>query len=78
VLIKALTGGGAKTARSHFIFEKGGKLVDKKIPVKPADRYAMSRQRTDYGPHPTSAAPNSRLNLSKGWTKMLTQWLWTL
>ncbi|KZT03598.1 peroxiredoxin Q [Laetiporus sulphureus 93-53] len=28
---------GGKTKRSHFIFEKGGKLVDKKIPVKPAD-----------------------------------------
>ena len=40
MLIKALTGGGVKTARSHFIFEKGGKLVEKKIPVKPADRYA--------------------------------------
>jgi len=37
VLIKALTGNGAKTARSHFIFEKGGKLVEKKNPVKPAD-----------------------------------------
>jgi len=28
---------GNKTKRSHFIFEKGGKLVDKKVPVKPAD-----------------------------------------
>jgi len=50
VLIKALTGGGVKTARSHFIFEKGGKLVDKKIPVKPADspkmRLNSSRGRT--------------------------------
>ncbi|GJJ12823.1 hypothetical protein Clacol_007068 [Clathrus columnatus] len=26
-----------KTKRSHFIFEKGGKLVDRKIPVKPVD-----------------------------------------
>jgi len=37
VLIKALTGGGVKTARSHFIFEKGGKLVEKKMSVKPAE-----------------------------------------
>ncbi|KAI0646341.1 thioredoxin-like protein [Trametes meyenii] len=38
VLIAALGAGeGGKTKRSHFIFEKGGKLVDKKIPVKPAD-----------------------------------------
>lgn len=29
---------GGKTKRSHFIFEQGGKLVDKKNPVKPADR----------------------------------------
>ncbi|KAI0746801.1 thioredoxin-like protein [Daedaleopsis nitida] len=38
VLITALGAGeGGKTKRSHFIFEKGGKLVDKKVPVKPAD-----------------------------------------
>jgi len=37
VLIKALTGSADKTPRSHFIFEKGGILVDKKIPVKAAD-----------------------------------------
>ncbi|KAF9788438.1 AhpC-TSA-domain-containing protein [Thelephora terrestris] len=37
VLIKALTGGGTRTARSHFIFEKGGKLVEKKNPVKAAE-----------------------------------------
>ncbi|KAI0700299.1 peroxiredoxin Q [Cytidiella melzeri] len=37
-LIKALgAASGAKTLRSHFIFEKGGKLVEKKNPVKPAD-----------------------------------------
>ena len=30
---------GGKTKRSHFVFAKGGKLVDKKIPVKPVDRY---------------------------------------
>jgi len=37
-LISALgAGAGGKTQRSHFIFEKGGKLLDKKIPVKPAE-----------------------------------------
>ncbi|TEB30777.1 AhpC-TSA-domain-containing protein [Coprinellus micaceus] len=30
-------GDGGKTKRSHFIFAQGGKLVDKKIPVKPMD-----------------------------------------
>lgn len=34
-------GEGGKTKRSHFIFAKGGKLVDKKIPVKPVDRCAF-------------------------------------
>jgi len=39
ILITALGAGeGGKTKRSHFIFEKGGKLVNKQIPVKPADR----------------------------------------
>ncbi|KAG2753626.1 AhpC-TSA-domain-containing protein [Suillus brevipes Sb2] len=28
---------GNKTKRSHFVFEKGGKLLDRKMPVKPAD-----------------------------------------
>ncbi|KAI0717934.1 AhpC-TSA-domain-containing protein [Fomitopsis betulina] len=38
VLITALGAGeGGKTKRSHFIFEKGGKLLEKKVPVKPAD-----------------------------------------
>jgi len=38
VLITALgAGDGGKTKRSHFIFAKGGKLVDKKVPVKAAD-----------------------------------------
>lgn len=38
ILITALGAGeGGKTKRSHFIFEKGGKLVDKAVPVKPAD-----------------------------------------
>lgn len=30
---------GNKTKRSHFVFEKGGQLLDMKMPVKPADRY---------------------------------------
>lgn len=30
-------GDGNKTKRSHFVFEKGGKLLDRKMPVKPAD-----------------------------------------
>jgi peroxiredoxin Q/BCP len=39
VLITALGAGeGGKTKRSHFIFEKGGKLIDKKVPVKAAER----------------------------------------
>nr|VWO95976.1 Serine/threonine-protein kinase SMU1 (EC [Ganoderma boninense] len=38
VLITALGAGeGGKTKRSHFIFEKGGKLLEKKLPVKPGD-----------------------------------------
>ncbi|KAH9919977.1 AhpC-TSA-domain-containing protein [Epithele typhae] len=38
VLISALGAGeGGRTKRSHFIFEKGGKLLEKKMPVKPAD-----------------------------------------
>jgi len=38
ILITALGAGeGGKTKRSHFIFEKGGKLVNKKLPVTPAD-----------------------------------------
>ncbi|KAJ8514496.1 hypothetical protein ONZ45_g7985 [Pleurotus djamor] len=42
-LITALGAGeGGKTKRSHFIFEKGGKLVDKKIPVKPAESPASA------------------------------------
>jgi peroxiredoxin len=29
---------GAKTKRSHFVVGKGGVLLDKRMPVKPADR----------------------------------------
>jgi len=38
ILIGALgAADGAKTKRSHFVFAQGGKLLDKKIPVKPVD-----------------------------------------
>lgn len=38
VLIGALgAADGNKTKRSHFVFERGGTLVDKKMPVKPVD-----------------------------------------
>ncbi|KAF9449844.1 AhpC-TSA-domain-containing protein [Macrolepiota fuliginosa MF-IS2] len=38
ILIGALGANeGGKTKRSHFIFEKGGKLVEKQNPVKPVD-----------------------------------------
>jgi len=38
VLITALGAGeGGKTKRSHFIFAKGGKLIEKQVPVKAAD-----------------------------------------
>ncbi|KAF8512723.1 thioredoxin-like protein [Gautieria morchelliformis] len=38
VLVRALGAAyGNKTTRSHFIFEKGGKLVDKQLPVKPVE-----------------------------------------
>jgi peroxiredoxin len=46
LLITALgAGAGGKTKRSHFIFEKGGKLIDKKIPVKPLDRLVLALSR---------------------------------
>ncbi|KZP14891.1 AhpC-TSA-domain-containing protein [Athelia psychrophila] len=38
ILIRALGAGeGGKTKRSHFVFAQGGKLLDKRIPVKAAD-----------------------------------------
>ncbi|KAF7313977.1 AhpC-TSA-domain-containing protein [Mycena chlorophos] len=38
ILITALGAGeGGKTKRSHFIFGKGGKLLNKKVPVKPEE-----------------------------------------
>ncbi|KAF8635264.1 hypothetical protein AX15_000487 [Amanita polypyramis BW_CC] len=38
VLIGALGAAeSGKTKRSHFVFEKGGKLIDRRIPVKPND-----------------------------------------
>ena len=38
-----------KTKRAHFIFAKGGKLVDKKLPVSPADRYASASKSGNQG-----------------------------
>ncbi|KAL1743336.1 thioredoxin-like protein [Schizophyllum fasciatum] len=38
VLIRALGADkGGKTARSHFVFARDGKLLDRKMPVKPVD-----------------------------------------
>ncbi|KAL4063867.1 thioredoxin-like protein [Scleroderma yunnanense] len=43
VLIGALgAADGNKTKRSHFVFEKGGKLIHKKMPLKPADSSVLS------------------------------------
>lgn len=43
VLIGALgAADGNKTKRSHFVFEKGGKLIHKKMPLKPADSPVLS------------------------------------
>ena len=44
VLIAALgakDAGSGKTKRGHFIFAKGGELVEKKLPVSPGDRYVI-------------------------------------
>jgi peroxiredoxin len=48
VLIAALGAKDAsgKTKRGHFIFAKGGKLVDKKLPVSPGDRYVVVSSHT--------------------------------
>jgi AhpC/TSA family len=35
-----------KTKRGHFIFTKGGKLVERKLPVSPGDRYVIVRSRS--------------------------------
>ena len=55
-----------KTKRAHYIFAKGGKLVDKKLPVTPGDRYAVrtktrSKAITEV---PAFTVPNLPLNLS--------------
>jgi len=43
VLIAALGAkDSGKTKRGHFIFAKGGELVDKKLPVSPKDRYVIA------------------------------------
>lgn len=59
-LIKALGALNGKSAkRSHFIFEKGtGKLVDKKLPVKPEARCVvwLARCRTTNPRHSPTLA----------------------
>lgn len=55
-----------KTKRGHFIFAKGGKLVDKKLPVSSAERYAV-RAKTgtiSVTEVPVFAVPLLHLNLS--------------
>ncbi|KAK0209725.1 thioredoxin-like protein, partial [Armillaria fumosa] len=39
--ISALGAGTTKTSRSHFVFAKGGVMIDKRTPVKPVDRFGM-------------------------------------
>jgi peroxiredoxin Q/BCP len=43
VLVAALGAKDAsgKTKRGHFVFSKGGKLVERKLPVSPKDRYVI-------------------------------------
>ena len=44
VLIAALGAKDAssgRTKRAHFVFAKGGKLVEKKLPVSAGDRYVI-------------------------------------
>ncbi|KAF8587654.1 AhpC-TSA-domain-containing protein [Ramaria rubella] len=56
VLIKALgAADGGKTKRSHFIFEKGGKLVDKKVPVKPVESSQQALEFITNLPHSPEA-----------------------
>ena len=68
ILIGALgAADGAKTKRSHFVFGQGGKLLDKKMPVKPADRYVTPV----YKCHPSSetnmlCSPKLALEFIKG------------
>jgi peroxiredoxin Q/BCP len=37
-----------KTKRGHFIFAKGGKLVERKLPVSPGDRYVILLSRVHF------------------------------
>jgi thioredoxin-dependent peroxiredoxin len=53
VLIAALGAADAKsgkTKRGHFIFAKGGKLVEKKLPVSPGDRYVIVKLQSVLAP----------------------------
>ncbi|SJL14453.1 uncharacterized protein ARMOST_17910 [Armillaria ostoyae] len=40
--ISALGAGTTKTSRSHFVFAKGGVMIDKRMPVKPADSFKLA------------------------------------
>ncbi|KAG7440179.1 AhpC-TSA-domain-containing protein [Guyanagaster necrorhizus] len=42
VFISALGAGTTKTARSHFVFAKGGVMIDKRMPVKPAESFKLA------------------------------------
>lgn len=63
ILITALgAADGTRTKRSHFIFDKGtGKLLDKKLPVKPADRYVAVI--VPFGFHRSDFLSNSSLRI---------------
>lgn len=53
VLVAALGAKDAasgKTKRGHFIFAKGGKLVEKKLPVSPKDRCVILRSHNPLAP----------------------------
>ncbi|KAK0199595.1 AhpC-TSA-domain-containing protein [Desarmillaria ectypa] len=42
VFISALGAGTTKTSRSHFVFAKGGVMIDKRMPVKPAESFKLA------------------------------------
>jgi len=58
-----------KTKRGHFIFTKGGKLVERKLPVSPGERYAIVRSRNPLADSdacaPTDNSPTLALEFVK-------------
>ena len=66
ILIGALTAEGTKTKRSHFVFNKGGMLVDKKIPVKPNDRSVSQNVAFAIDLHAIFSSPRLALEFIKG------------